>query len=233
MSAAGRRELEGETIAYDRKHVGRWLKRAMDIAGAWGGLVVLSPLLAATSIAIGATMGRPVLFTQMRPGCGGQPFRLYKFRTMVPAQAKEVWFRTDDQRLTELGRFLRQWSIDELPTLWNVLRGDMSLVGPRPLLTEYLSKYTPTEMRRHEMSPGITGWAQVNGRQHIAFSDRLARDVWYVDHWSVGLDLKILFKTLGVVAMGHGVVSGQNVDHVDDLGLSSDRQRRDPPRSNP
>jgi lipopolysaccharide/colanic/teichoic acid biosynthesis glycosyltransferase len=145
---------------------------------------------------------------------------MYKFRTMRPAENGEVWFRTDADRLTPLGRLLRKTSIDELPGLWNVLKGEMSLVGPRPLLMEYLPKYTPEQNRRHEVRPGITRWAQVNGRQSIPFSKRLALDVWYVDNWSLGLDVKILAMTIKQAIFGSGVYSGQNVDDVDDLGLA-------------
>ncbi len=185
------------------------------------GLATLSPLLGATALGIWATMGRPVLFKQVRPGRHGKPFILYKFRTMrAPRPGEGVYFRTDAERLTPLGRFLRRSSIDELPELWNVLKGEMSLVGPRPLLTEYLEKYTATQRRRHEVLPGITGWAQVNGRQAISFSKRLEHDVWYVDNWSLALDAKILGKTVLAVFRSAGVLPGQSVDDVDDLGLS-------------
>jgi len=200
---------------------GRAIKRLIDIAGSAAGLVVLSPLLGTTALAIAATMGRPVLFRHTRPGYKGRPFTMYKFRTMRPPREGEgVYFRTDADRLTALGRFLRATSIDELPELLNVLKGDMSLVGPRPLLTEYLAKYTPEQARRHDVRPGITGWAQVNGRQHSRFSQRLKNDVWYVDNWSLWLDAKILALTALDVVRSRGVESGQNVDDVDDLGLS-------------
>jgi lipopolysaccharide/colanic/teichoic acid biosynthesis glycosyltransferase len=199
----------------------RLAKRAIDIAGSAAGLVALSPLLGSAAIAIAATMGRPVLFKHTRPGYKGRPFTLYKFRTMrPPRQGEGVYFRTDADRLTRLGRFLRATSIDELPELFNVLKGDMSLVGPRPLLTEYLAKYTAEQARRHDVPPGITGWAQVHGRQHSRFSQRLVNDVWYVDHWSLWLDAKILALTALDVVRSSGVISGQNVDDVDDLGLA-------------
>ena len=201
------------------------IKRAMDVTGAAAGLAVLSPVLLGVAGVIRMAMGAPVLFRQERPGFRGRPFTLYKFRTMAPPKAGEVWFRTDEQRLTGVGRFVRRTSLDEFPSLWNVLRGDMSLVGPRPLLMEYLPKYTTTERRRHDVPPGITGWAQVNGRQDIPFSKRLEHDVWYVDNWSLGLDIEILFRTLLQVRRGAGVELGQNVDDVDDLGLSADRER--------
>jgi len=201
------------------------VKRGMDVLGAAAGLVLLSPLLAGAALAVWASMGRPIFFRQLRPGRDERPFVIVKFRTMRDPKQGEVWFRTDADRLSRVGRLLRKSSIDELPELWNVLLGDMSLVGPRPLLMEYLPKYTPNESRRHEVRPGITGWAQVNGRQNIPFSRRLALDVWYVDHWSPWIDARILFLTVRQVFRPAGVVSGQEVDEVDDLGLSSDRAR--------
>jgi lipopolysaccharide/colanic/teichoic acid biosynthesis glycosyltransferase len=203
------------------RRLGLAAKRAIDVAGAATALVALSPVLGAASVAVAATMGRPVFFRHTRPGLHGRPFTMFKLRTMrAPRPGEAVYFRTDEERLTPLGRFLRKSSIDELPELWNVLRGDMSLVGPRPLLMEYLPRYTPEQMRRHELRPGITGWAQVNGRQTIKFSERLGHDVWYVDHWSLGLDLRILAMTVGRVVQSEGVIPGQSVDEVDDLGLA-------------
>jgi sugar transferase EpsL len=143
-----------------------------------------------------------------------------KFRTMRPARSGEVWFRTDEQRMTRVGRWLRRSSIDELPELWQVLRGEMSLVGPRPLLPEYLPLYTTEQARRHEVRPGITGWAQVQGRQTIPFSRRLALDVWYVDHFSLRLDLRILLLTIRDVVGTRGVLPGQDIDEIDDLGFA-------------
>ena len=211
----------------------RAAKRALDVLGSALGLVVLSPVLLACSLAVVASMGGPVFFRQARPGRGGRIFTLWKFRTMRAAAPGETWFRTDEERLTRVGRLLRSASLDELPELWNVLKGDMSLVGPRPLLVEYLSKYTAEENRRHEVRPGITGWAQVNGRQRIPFSKRLALDVWYVDHWTVALDIAILARTVAQVFRSGGVVSGQDVDEVDDIGLSADRSRVPPPPEKP
>ncbi len=214
-----------------RPALGLRIKRGFDIAGAAAGLVLFLPVLGVTALGVAATMGRPVLFAQERPGYRGRIFTMYKFRTMRSPAPGEAWFRTDDTRLTRLGRFLRATSIDELPELWNVLRGEMSLVGPRPLLVEYLAKYTPEENRRHDVRPGITGWAQVNGRQNIPFSKRLQLDVWYVDHWSLALDAKIIFQTMTQVFVSSGVLSGQNVDEVDDIGLSADRGRNPPEAS--
>lgn len=188
-------------------------KRAMDVVFAAAAMVVLSPVLVWTALAVAAAQGLPILFRQERPGLRGRPFTLYKFRTMRPPRSGEVWYMTDEQRISRLGRFLRATSLDELPELWNVLRGDMSLVGPRPLLTEYLETYTPQERRRHEMRPGITGWAAVNGRNVLRFRDRLALDVWYVDNWSLRLDIWIMVMTVGQV------LRRTNVSTTEDLAL--------------
>jgi sugar transferase EpsL len=172
------------------------VKRAMDVLGAAVALALLSPILAVTGLAVWCADGRPILFRQRRPGLGGEPFTILKFRTMRPPRPGEVWYLTSDERMTRLGRFLRTTSLDELPELWNVLRGDMSLVGPRPLLMEYLEDYDAREWRRHDMRPGITGWAAVNGRNSLPYRARLALDVWYVDHWNLALDVRILVKTV-------------------------------------
>ncbi len=172
------------------------IKRVLDILGAGFGLAVLSPVLIIVSLKIRREMGAPVLFRQTRPGLHGKPFQMVKFRTMrdaVDAQGKVL---PDAERLTKLGRFLRSSSLDELPELWNVLKGDMSLVGPRPLLMEYLPLYSPEQARRHEMRPGVTGWAQVNGRNAISWDEKFALDVWYVDNRSFWLDLKIIWLTI-------------------------------------
>jgi sugar transferase EpsL len=197
------------------------IKRSLDIALSGAGLVALSPLLLGTAAAIALSMGRPVLFRQRRPGRHGEPFTIYKFRTMVEPRPGESRLHSDGARVTRLGALLRKTSIDELPELWNVLVGDMSLVGPRPLLLEYLPKYTPEQARRHEVRPGITGWAQINGRQMIPFSKRLELDVWYVDHRSLALDLQILLTTIKQAAVGHGQETGQSLADVDDLGFIS------------
>ncbi len=181
------------------------IKRAIDVAGAVVGLVLLGPVLAWTAVAIAATMGRPIFFRQVRPGIDGKPYVIWKFRTMRSPRPGEVWFDSDAARVTRIGAFLRATSLDELPELWNVLRGEMSLVGPRPLLVEYLDQYTPEERRRHEMRPGITGWAAVNGRHSARFEDRLQLDVWYVDHWSLWLDVRIIWMTLAQVLRREGV----------------------------
>jgi lipopolysaccharide/colanic/teichoic acid biosynthesis glycosyltransferase/glycosyltransferase involved in cell wall biosynthesis len=181
------------------------VKRAFDIATAGTALVVLAPVLAVVAVAVLVRHGRPILFVQERPGLDGVPFRLYKFRTMRNALDADGRPLPDAQRLTRLGRLLRETSLDELPELVNVLRGDMSIVGPRPLLPEYLSHYTPRQARRHEVRPGITGLAQVNGRNATTWEDRLTTDVWYVDNWSLGLDLRIMMQTVPRVLAGVGV----------------------------
>jgi len=180
------------------------VKRAFDVTVSLAALVVLSPLLGAVALAVWLALGGPVLFHQRRPGLGGKPFTLYKFRTMRPAEPGPEAER-EDQRLTRVGTFLRSTSLDELPELWNVLRGDMSLVGPRPLLMEYLPLYSPEQARRHTLRPGITGWAQVNGRNAISWEEKFRLDVWYVDHRSLGLDLKILALTLRKVFAREGI----------------------------
>jgi sugar transferase EpsL len=178
------------------------MKRLMDVVVATMLLVLLSPILAVVAIATGATMGLPFLFRQTRPGLGGAPFTLVKFRTMTAPASGAL---SDERRLTAVGSFLRRWSLDELPELWNVLRGDMSLVGPRPLLMEYLGRYNARQARRHEVKPGITGWAQVNGRNSLTWEEKFDLDVWYVDHQSFWLDLKILARTAGQVLTRRGI----------------------------
>jgi len=171
-------------------------KRILDLALTIPGLLVISPLLGIIALWIRLRMGSPVLFRQVRPGLRAKPLTLYKFRTMVDARDTDGRPFSDETRLTALGRSLRSFSLDELPELVNVLRGEMSLVGPRPLLTSYLDRYTPEQARRHEVLPGMTGWAQVNGRNALTWEEKFQLDVWYVDHRSLWLDLKILAITL-------------------------------------
>jgi lipopolysaccharide/colanic/teichoic acid biosynthesis glycosyltransferase len=190
------------------------VKRAVDVIGAAAGLLLLSPVMAGVALALLALEGRPVLFRQLRPGRGGVPFRIVKFRTMRPLRPSEPAYHSDEARVTRLGRLLRVTSLDELPELWNVLRGDMSLVGPRPLLMEYLEAYTAEEARRHLVRPGVTGWAVVNGRHALRFRERLALDVWYVDHWSLWLDARILLRTLAQVVARAGVSVTEDVDTI-------------------
>ena len=177
----------------------------MDVTLAATGIVVLSPLLLIVAIGIRVTMGSPVLYRQVRPGRDGRPFKIVKFRSMSPALDRQGRVRPVNERVTRLGSRLRRTSIDELPELWNVLVGDMSLVGPRPLLMEYLPRYTPEQNRRHLVRPGLTGLAQVRGRHLVTWEERFASDVWYVDHWSLALDLQILRATAAMVLQGHGV----------------------------
>ncbi len=183
------------------------LKRAFDIVAAASALVLLAPLLAAIAVLVRWRLGRPVLFVQERPGLHGRPFRLYKFRTMTDARRADGSLRPDAERLTPFGRFLRASSLDELPELYNVLVGDMSLVGPRPLLMEYLPLYNAHQRRRHEVRPGLTGWAQVNGRNAISWERKFDLDVWYVDHASFALDLKILWLTVWQVVRREGITA--------------------------
>jgi lipopolysaccharide/colanic/teichoic acid biosynthesis glycosyltransferase len=192
-------------------------KRAFDFVTAAIGLVVLAPLWALIALAIRLTMREPALFKQERPGLLERPFLLQKFRTMRTATDSMGRASPDRERLTRLGSFLRKTSLDEIPQLWNVLRGDMSLVGPRPLLMEYLPRYTPEQHQRHLVKPGITGWAQIHGRQDIPFSQRIELDNWYIRRYSFWLDITILLKTAGKALKGSGVRTGQNVDTVDDL----------------
>ncbi len=184
------------------------VKRSLDILAAGMALIVLSPVFIWSSIQVQRKLGSPIFFRQTRPGLNGEPFEMVKFRTMQDATSPDGKPLADAERLTDYGRFLRRTSLDELPELWNVLKGDMSLVGPRPLLIDYLDHYTPEQMRRHEVRPGITGWAQVNGRNAISWEEKFAYDVWYVDNWSLWLDIKILFLTLVKVFRREGISGG-------------------------
>ena len=181
------------------------MKRLFDITAALVALLLLAlPLLALTWL-VRRKLGRPAFFRQVRPGLQGKPFEMVKFRTMTDARGPDGELLPDAVRLTPFGRFLRATSLDELPELWNVLKGDMSLVGPRPLLMEYLPLYSPEQARRHEVRPGITGWAQVNGRNAIGWEDKFTLDVWYVDHRSLWLDIKILWLTVKKVLVREGI----------------------------
>ena len=181
------------------------MKRLFDLTAAALGLLALAlPLLALIAL-VRIKLGRPVFFRQTRPGLHGQPFQMVKLRTMTDARGPDGALLPDAERLTPFGRFLRASSLDELPELWNVLKGDMSLVGPRPLLMEYLPLYTPEQARRHEVRPGITGWAQVNGRNALSWEEKFALDVWYVDHQSLALDIRILWLTALKVLAREGI----------------------------
>ena len=195
-------DFVGGKVELTRK---RRFKRLVDLLGASLALVVLLPLLAFISLTILVTMGRPVLFRQVRAGCLGQPFHLLKFRTMSRTRDATGRLLPDGERLTSVGRFLRQYSLDELPQLWNIWVGDMSFVGPRPLLVNYLLRYSPEQARRHEVKPGLTGWAQVNGRNALSWGQRFHLDVWYVDHWSLGLDARIVSKTFQKIFQREGI----------------------------
>jgi lipopolysaccharide/colanic/teichoic acid biosynthesis glycosyltransferase len=197
-------------------------KRLFDLALSLPGAMLISPVLGAIALLIRWRMGAPVLFTQVRPGLRGDRFRLYKFRTMTDGRDGQGRPLPDELRLTGLGRFLRSFSLDELPELYNVLRGEMSLVGPRPLLVAYLERYTPRQARRHEVLPGMTGWAQVNGRNAITWEQKFDLDVWYVDHWSLELDLRILIATLLKAVRREGI-SPPGKTSADEFMGSSDR----------
>jgi len=181
------------------------IKRVVDIVGASVGIILLAPVMLAVALLVLLTMGRPVLFRQQRPGLRGKPFTLYKFRTMRDARTASGELLPDDLRLTTFGKWLRSTSLDELPELFNVLKGEMSLVGPRPLLMEYLPRYSPEQARRHEVKPGITGWAQVNGRNALTWEEKFRMDVWYVDHWNLWLDMKIVLLTIWKVLKREGI----------------------------
>ena len=190
----------------------RTAKRAIDLVGASIGLVVFAIPMAVVAVLIRLTLGRPVVFHQMRPGLHGHLFEMYKFRTMRDTKDKSGNTLPDHARITSLGRFLRRTSLDELPELINVLRGEMSLVGPRPLLVEYLDRYSPEQARRHDAMPGITGLAQINGRNTLSWDDRLALDVWYVDHASLWLDTRILAQTAFRLVRGTEVGADGDLD---------------------
>jgi sugar transferase EpsL len=194
-------------------------KRLLDLSLGISLAGVLAPVLAAVAFLVRVTLGRPIFFRQERPGFQGKPFLIYKFRTMTEDRDACGDLLPDAQRLGKLGRFLRMTSLDELPELFNVLKGEMSLVGPRPLLMQYVGRYTPEQARRHEVRPGITGWAQIHGRNTAFLSRRLAMDVWYVDHCSPWLDLRILLLTALKVLRSEGVIPDQDVSEIDDCGL--------------
>jgi sugar transferase EpsL len=183
----------------------RLSKRLFDIAVTTIGLIIILPLMLALSLVVWIFLGTPILFRQPRPGYKGRPFITYKFRTMTNRTGADGSLLPDSERLTPFGRFLRSTSLDDMPQLFNVLRGEMSLVGPRPLLMRYLERYTPEQMRRHDMLPGITGWAQINGRNALDWEEKFRLDVWYVDHWSFWLDLKILLLTPWKVFTREGI----------------------------
>lgn len=204
------------------------MKRLFDFLVSLVLLVVLSPVMLVVAIGVRLDLGSPVLFRQERPGLRGRPFMLYKFRTMRGASSGEFRGNDDAQRLTDFGRKLRATSVDELPELWNVLRGDMSLVGPRPLLMRYLPLYSTEQMRRHDVRPGLTGWAQINGRNALNWDDKFRLDVWYVDHRSLMLDLKILLRTAAAVFGRKGISYESSATMPEFTGSTRERDPTQP-----
>ncbi len=204
------------------------VKRTFDVIGATTLLVLLSPVMLVIAVLVCVRLGRPVLWRQLRPGLGGAAFTLYKFRTMADLRDYAGNLLPDEERLSSFGRFLRSSSLDELPELFNVIRGDMSLVGPRPLLMKYLERYTPEQMRRHDLPPGITGWAQVSGRNALTWEEKFKLDVWYVEQWCLALDIKILLRTVWVVLSRTGISSDGHATMPEFLG--SEREASDPAR---
>lgn len=205
------------------------MKRLFDIVVAAVALIILSPVIAGVAVAIGWSIGRPIFFSQLRPGLGGRPFRMVKFRTMLHACDSTGRPLPDAQRITPLGAFLRRTSLDELPELYNVLKGDMSLVGPRPLLMVYLERYTCQEARRHDVRPGVTGWAQINGRNSLTWPEKFALDLWYVEHRSFLLDLRILLRTVVNVARRDGISAAGEATMPEFLGSSVAHAAADDP----
>jgi len=197
-----------------------WIKRVFDVIGSIILLALFSPIMLIEAFIVWAALGRPVIFRQRRPGLHGKLFTLYKFRSMTDECDEYGIPLPDEERSTGIGRWLIRLSVDELPELYNVLKGDMSLVGPRPLLEDYLERYTVEQTRRHAVKPGITGLAQISGRQALTFGQRIALDVFYVENWSMWLDLKILLLTIPTVLGRRGIKTNQQIDEVDDIGLN-------------
>jgi lipopolysaccharide/colanic/teichoic acid biosynthesis glycosyltransferase len=200
----------------------RFGKRALDLAVAAPAAVVAAPVVVGCAVAIVATMGRPVFFRQTRPGLGGAPFDILKLRTMNDARDASGALLSDEERLNRVGRWIRRLSLDELPQLWNVLEGSMSVVGPRPLLMRYLDRYTPEQARRHQVKPGITGWSQVHGRNGIPWDQKLALDVWYVDHVGLRVDLEVLARTALKVLVREGITAGGHATMPEFRGASAE-----------
>ncbi len=200
--------------------VSRGIKWILDRAIAAIALIVLSPILLVLAIAISQQMGNPIVFSQPRGGKDNTVFTFYKFRTMTDERDSEGNLLPDMQRLTPLGKFLRNSSLDELPQLWNVLIGDMSFIGPRPFIAVYLERYSPEQARRHDVRPGITGWAQINGRNSISWEEKFALDLWYIDNWSLGLDIKIMFQTVAAIVSKKDVDEAENVSMTEFMGTA-------------
>lgn len=200
------------------KMIDRQIKSLIDRLLSAIALIILAPFIAILAIAIYFNMGSPIIFAQPRGGKNNSTFTFYKFRTMTDARDGNGKLLPDIQRLTPLGKFLRQTSLDELPQLWNVLQGDMSFVGPRPFVAAYLDRYTTEQARRHSVTPGITGWAQINGRNSITWSEKFQLDLWYIDHWSLWLDLKILVQTFVKIVVREGVDESKNTTSTEFMG---------------
>tara|TARA_R110002049_G_scaffold27321_2_gene94042 strand:- start:127171 stop:127785 length:615 start_codon:yes stop_codon:yes gene_type:complete len=199
------------------------MKRLVDLVLASIALILLSPLILVTAVLVRIRLGSPILFSQTRPGYLGKPFRMYKFRSMLDTRDASGALLPDEERLTPFGQFLRSSSLDELPELWNVIRGDMSLVGPRPLMMAYLDRYTPEQRRRHDAKPGVTGWAQINGRNSISWEEKFGLDVWYVDNQSLILDMRILWLTVWTVLFRRGVSADNHVTMPEYFGPEDER----------
>jgi sugar transferase EpsL len=203
----------------------RFGKRLFDLAVALPGSIIALPIVALTAILVRAKLGKGILFRQERPGLHGKPFTVLKFRTMLNSRDAAGHLLSDAERLTATGRMLRAFSLDELPQLWNVIRGDLSLVGPRPLLIQYLDRYSPEQARRHEVRPGITGWAQINGRNAISWDEKFRLDVWYVDHLSFWLDVKILVSTFWQVLKRANISANSHATMPEFMGTAVDSSR--------
>jgi sugar transferase EpsL len=211
-----------------KQRLSRALKRGLDVVVSMVGLVLLSPLLVAVTFLIWLQIGYPILFRQQRPGFNSVPFLVLKFRTMTDQRDLQGRLLPDGERITRLGALLRRSSVDELPQLWNVLRGDMSLVGPRPLLMQYLDRYTSEQARRHSVRPGITGWTQVNGRNDLPWEKKFALDTWYVDHRSLSLDLRILGVTVWKVLKGEGIAAEGSATMPEFMGTEATASQEQP-----
>jgi sugar transferase EpsL len=204
------------------------IKRLFDLTATIVGLVLISPILLIISLLVWIKLGLPILYRQQRPGLRGRPFSNYKFRTMTDMSDDSGKLLPDSDRLTGFGRFLRSSSLDELPELFNVVKGEMSLVGPRPLLMQYLDRYSVEQNRRHNVLPGITGWAQVNGRNALNWQDKFRLDVWYVDHWSFWLDIRILLMTIGKVFRREGITQAGHATAEEFLGNNESDHNQQP-----
>jgi sugar transferase EpsL len=206
---------------------GRWAKRVFDLAIALPAWMAIAPVCCLVALAIWVVHGKPVFFRQVRPGLRGVPFRIYKFCTMNNCCDQDGCLLPDAERLTRLGRLLRKTSMDELPELFNIIKGEMSIVGPRPLLMQYLDRYTPEQARRHEVRPGLTGWAQVNGRNALSWEEKFELNVWYVDHWSLGLDLRIIGRTVVKVVKREGISAEGHATMEEFMGHAKAQRRKE------